>query len=147
MGRLLTIQSIRHKTITDSFCADWIGTTKDGTTFTQKSGLAGIISANKAISEGKYRTEELAKNPEVVTQVYKEPEHRKVVFTEKGSRQTENASFCGCHRPGMVQETEKYCDKGTTTKFPIETNKCIGELLFHHAEPLVWGEVQREVRR
>ena len=38
---------------------------------------------------------------------------------------------------GMVQETEKYCDKGTTTKFPIETNKCIGELLFHHAEPLV----------
>ena len=32
----------KHKTITDSFCADWIGTTKDGTTFAQKGGLAGI---------------------------------------------------------------------------------------------------------
>jgi len=35
----------KHKTITESFCADWIGTTKDGTTFAQKGGLAGIEKA------------------------------------------------------------------------------------------------------
>ena len=56
----------------------------------------------------------------------------------------EKGCFSHAEIDGMVQETEKYCAKGTTTKFPIETNKCIGELLFHNAEPLVWIEENKE---
>ena len=65
----------KNKTITDSFCADRIGTTKDGTTFTQKGGLAGIKKADKIISSGTVTDKE--------GNGFTEPEHRKVVFTDR----------------------------------------------------------------